>query len=203
MIEITYPNHDKHKFESGITTFDIAVSISKSLSKKAIGGIVNGENYDLNRPILNDASIEVVTAEHKAAFHFLNHSAAHLMAQAIQNLHPTTKFGIGPAIDEGFYYDIDLAVNLTNEDLLLIEKEMYRITTEQNEIIRENVTFEEAKVIFADDEYKLELIIELNNKGESLTVYRQGNFVDLCRGGHVGNTKNIKFFKLLSLAGAY
>jgi threonyl-tRNA synthetase len=202
MINIIFPDGSKKEFEQGISIEEIAGSISSSLKKISVAGIVNGEVYDLNRPILEDAEIRIITKKDKDAFEVLNHSAAHLLAQAVKRLYPNAKFGVGPAIREGFYYDIDAGEVLKEEDLAKIEKMMKRISQEQVQITRSEMPKEEALEFFKDDKYKVELISDLP-EGEVISLYTQGEFTDLCRGGHIGSTKNVRFFKLLSLAGAY
>jgi len=202
MIKITFPDNSIREFEAGTTASTIAASISPSLRKKCVAAKLNGEIYDLNRPILTDASLELVTNDQKEAMPVLNHSTAHLMAQAIKRLYPDAKFGVGPAIEEGFYYDFDTEEKVTDEDLEKIEKMMTKVASEALEITRCEMSREEAKALFANDAYKLELIDAIE-EGELITVYEQGEFADLCAGGHVTNTKEIKFFKLLTVAGAY
>ncbi|HEQ8077748.1 TPA: TGS domain-containing protein, partial [Streptococcus pyogenes] len=202
MIKITFPDGAVREFESGVTTFDIAESISKSLAKKALAGKFNDQLIDTTRAIEEDGSIEIVTPDHKDAYEVLRHSAAHLFAQAAKRLFPNLHLGVGPAIAEGFYYDTDNAEGqISNEDLPRIEAEMQKIVTENYPCIREEVTKEEALELFKDDPYKVELINE--HAGAGLTVYRQGEFVDLCRGPHVPSTGRIQVFHLLNVAGAY
>ena len=198
---ITFPDGSKKEFEKGTSASDIASSISPNLRKKTIFSFVNKEAYDLTRPILEDANLELVTKDNPLAFEVLNHSTAHLLANAIKRLYPNAKFGIGPVIEEGFYYDIDFGdVTITDADLPKIEKMMHTISSEANPIVRKEVSKQEALELFKDDPYKMELISELDG---DITIYEQKDFRDLCRGVHVSNTKEIKFFKLLSLAGAY
>ena len=202
MIQITFPDGSIKPFEKGISAFQIAESISVSLAKKAIAAVFNGNYIEIKRPLLEDGKLELLTEKDSRVLDVLNHSTAHLMAQAITRLYPGSHFGVGPAIEEGFYYDVDFGdVKVTDEDLLKIEKEMEKCSNEDFDIVRHEVSYEEAKNIFKEDPYKLELIEEFKNDG--LTVYTQGEFTDLCRGGHVQSTKMIKHFKLLSLAGAY
>ncbi|HHQ2320677.1 TPA: threonine--tRNA ligase [Streptococcus pyogenes] len=202
MIKITFPDGAVREFESGVTTFDIAESISKSLAKKALAGKFNDQLIDTTRAIEEDGSIEIVIPDHKDAYEVLRHSAAHLFAQAAKRLFPNLHLGVGPAIAEGFYYDTDNAEGqISNEDLPRIEAEMQKIVTENYPCIREEVTKEEALELFKDDPYKVELINE--HAGAGLTVYRQGEFVDLCRGPHVPSTGRIQVFHLLNVAGAY
>lgn len=202
MIKITFPDGSIKEFEKGISIEGIAGSISSGLKKQSVAGYVDGELYDLNRPILNDGTIKIITKKDQEAFSVLNHSAAHLLAQAVKRLYPNAKFGVGPDIREGFYYDIDAGEVLKEDDLVKIEKMMKRISQEQTVITRSELSKEDALEFFKDDKYKVELITDLP-EGEVISLYNQGEFTDLCRGGHIGSTKNIKFFKLLSLAGAY
>ncbi|WP_210364966.1 threonine--tRNA ligase [Bacillus sp. REN3] len=204
MLKISFPDGAVKEFPAGTTTEDIASSISPGLKKKAIAGMVNGKPYDLRRPIAEDASIEIVTPDHPEALEILRHSTAHLMAQAIKRLYKDVKLGVGPVIEGGFYYDMDMDHALSPEDLPAIEKEMARIVSENLEIVRKEVSREEAINLFKKigDEYKLELI-EAIPADETVTLYEQGEFVDLCRGVHVPSTGKLKEFKLLSIAGAY
>ncbi|MEH7442424.1 threonine--tRNA ligase [Bacillus sp. JJ1122] len=204
MLKISFPDGAVKEFPAGTTTEDIASSISPGLKKKAIAGMVNGQPYDLKRPIEEDASIEIVTPDHPEALEILRHSSAHLMAQAIKRLYKNVKLGVGPVIEGGFYYDIDIEESLTPEDLPAIEKEMNKIINENIDIVRKEVSRDEAVQFFKEigDEYKLELI-EAIPSDEKVTLYEQGDFVDLCRGVHVPSTGKLKEFKLLSIAGAY
>lgn len=203
MVKITFPDGAVKEFESGITTKEIAESISKSLAKKALAGKLNGELIDLDREITEDGSIEIVTPDHEDALSLLRHSTAHLMANAMRRLYPSIHFGVGPAIETGFYYDTDNGEHaVTAEDLPAIEAEMMKIVKENNPITRRVLTKEEALDLFAGDPYKEELINELP-EDEVITAYEQGDFVDLCRGPHVPSTGRIQIFQLLSVAGAY
>ncbi|MFC0232556.1 threonine--tRNA ligase [Vagococcus entomophilus] len=203
MIHVTFPDGAKKEFEKGTSTVEIAASISKSLSKKALAGKYNGELVDLTLPLEVDGSLEIVTPDHEDALGILRHSAAHLMANALRRLYPSIHFGVGPAIDSGFYYDTDNGEEVvTEEDLPKIEAEMMKIVKENHPIVRKVVTKEEALDLFKEDPYKVELIQELPSD-ETITVYDQGDFVDLCRGVHVPSTGRIQVFKLLSVAGAY
>ncbi|MET3558582.1 threonyl-tRNA synthetase [Streptococcus rupicaprae] len=203
MIKITFPDGAVREYAKGTTTYDIAHAISPGLAKKALAGKLNGNLIDTTRQIEEDGSLEIVTADHEDAFDLLRHSAAHVFAQAARRLFPNLRLGIGPAIENGFYYDTDNGEGnqISNEDLEAIEKEMAKIVQENHICIREEITKEEALELFADDPYKLELINEHADKG--LTVYRQGEFVDLCRGPHVPSTGRVQVFKLLNVAGAY
>ncbi|MCI1590164.1 threonine--tRNA ligase [Heyndrickxia oleronia] len=202
VIKMTFPDGAVKEFPNGTTTEDIAASISPGLKKKAIAGKVNEKLIDLRTPIAFDGSIEIVTPDHKDALEVLRHSTAHLMAQAVRRIFGNVKLGVGPVIEGGFYYDMDLEVSITPEDLPKIEKEMKKIISENLEIVRKEVSRDEAKELFAGDEYKQELIDAIP-ADEKVTIYEQGEFFDLCRGVHVPSTGKIKEFKLLSIAGAY
>ncbi|WP_066292580.1 threonine--tRNA ligase [Bacillus sp. FJAT-29937] len=204
LINVSFPDGAVKEFPKGTTTEDIAASISPGLKKKAIAGKFNGEMFDLRRPIEEDGAVEIVTQDSAEALEVLRHSSAHLMAQAIKRLYKNVKLGVGPVIEGGFYYDIDMEQSLTPEDLPLIEKEMKKIINENIDIVRKEVSRDEAVQLFKeiDDEYKLELI-EAIPADETVTLYEQGEFVDLCRGVHVPSTGKLKEIKLLSIAGAY
>ncbi|MDN6626127.1 MAG: threonine--tRNA ligase [Pisciglobus halotolerans] len=201
-IMITFPDGAVKPFPSGVTTEEIAESISKKLSKKAIAGKFNGELVDYSRPLEEDGAIEIVTPDHEDALGILRHSAAHLLANALVHLYPGIHFGVGPTIDNGFYYDTDGEHVITEEELPKIEAEMMSIVKENKSIIRKEISRTEALELFKDDPYKVELITDLS-KDETISIYDQGDFVDLCRGVHVPSTGRIQVFKLLSLAGAY
>ena len=202
MIKITFPDGAVKEFPKGITVKEVAESISKSLAKKALAGKVNGELVDFDRAIEEDASIEIVTPDHEDALGILRHSTAHLLAHALTRLYPGIHFGVGPAIETGFYYDTDMPNQLTEDALPEVEAEMMKIVKENYPIVRCEVSRKEALEIFANDPYKVELINGLP-EDETITVYQQEDFVDLCRGIHVPSTGRIQVFKLLSLAGAY
>ncbi|MGL4820247.1 MAG: threonine--tRNA ligase, partial [Bacilli bacterium] len=204
MIQITFPDGNSKEFPKGVTTEAIAQSISPGLRKKSLAGVVNGEQYDLTRPIETDAKISIITEGSDEGLEIVRHSTAHMMAQAIKRLYPDAKLGIGPVIENGFYYDIDSPTPITAEDLPTIEKEMTKIMNENLTITRVEVSREEARRRFEaiEDPYKLELLDAIP-AGETVTIYEQGEWFDLCRGVHVPQTAKLKVFKLLSLAGAY
>ena len=203
MIKITFPDLSVKEFENGVTANQIATSISPSLAKKCFIAKLNDELIDLNSPILHNGKIELITGGTSGYESVLNHSCAHLLAQEIRELYPNAMFGVGPAIEEGFYYDIDLGdVKITEEDLPKIEKKMQALVAAAEPIVRKEVSKAEALEMFKNDVYKEELINELED-GVVISVYQQGNFCDLCRGPHVANTKWLKNFKLLSVSGAY
>ncbi|PTF27609.1 threonine--tRNA ligase [Staphylococcus cohnii] len=201
-INITFPDGNAKAFEKGTTTEEIAHSISPGLRKKAVAGKLNGQMIDLTRPIETDGEIEIVTPGSDEALEVLRHSTAHLMAQALKRLYGDVKFGVGPVIDGGFYYDFDMSESVSSDDFEKIEKTMKQIVNENYPIERKIVSRDEAKTFFADDPYKLELIDAIP-EDENVTLYSQGEFTDLCRGVHVPSTSKIKEFKLLSTAGAY
>lgn len=206
VIKMTFPDGAVKEYSKGSSTEDIAASISPGLKKKALAGKVNGELLDLRTPIEQDGSLEIITQDAPEALEIMRHSTAHLMAQAIKRLYKDTKvqLGVGPVIENGFYYDIDMEESITPEDLGKIEKEMKKIVNSNIEIERKEVSREEAIQLFKEvgDELKLELIDAIP-AGEKVTIYQQGEFFDLCRGVHVPSTGKIKEFKLLSVAGAY
>ncbi len=204
MITITFPDGNQREYVEGATALEIAASISEGLARNVLAASVNDEVWDATRPIMEDAHIKLFTwdsKEGKAAFW---HSSAHLMAEALEATYPGIKFGIGPPIDNGFYYDVDPGgAEITAEDLPKIEKKMLELARQKNTYTRKDVSKKEAIEYFTDkgDEYKLELIDELEDG--SITFYEQGNFTDLCKGPHIPHTGPIKAIKLLSIAGAY
>ncbi|EVN05539.1 TPA: threonine--tRNA ligase [Staphylococcus aureus] len=201
-INIQFPDGNKKAFDKGTTTEDIAQSISPGLRKKAVAGKFNGQLVDLTKPLETDGSIEIVTPGSEEALEVLRHSTAHIMAHAIKRLYGNVKFGVGPVIEGGFYYDFDIDQNISSDDFEQIEKTMKQIVNENMKIERKVVSRDEAKELFSNDEYKLELIDAIP-EDENVTLYSQGDFTDLCRGVHVPSTAKIKEFKLLSTAGAY
>ena len=205
MINITFPDGSIRQFEQGVSGQDIARSLSNSLAREVLSINVNDELWDLNRPIPVDATIKLNKFDDPDGKHAFWHSSAHLMAEAIESLYPGTKFGIGPAIENGFYYDVDPGddVVISDSDLPKIEKMMKELVSQKNGYQRREVSKEEAMKFFNDkgDEYKTELISELEDG--TISLYHQGNFTDLCRGPHLADTSPIKAIKLLSVAGAY
>lgn len=201
MIKITFLDGNIREYEDVCSPASVAQSIAPGLRKRSVAAKVNGELVDLNYEIKSDATLELITNDSEEAFEILNHSTAHLMAQAIKNLWPKAKFGIGPSIENGFYYDVDVEPLIVEADLPKIEKEMKRIVSQSFDIVRKEISKADALEMFKDDEYKLELIEGLEDG--TITIYSQGDFADLCRGVHVLKTSEIKHFKLMSLAGAY
>jgi len=205
MIKITLPDNRVIEFEKGITGLDIARYISRSLAEDALAISVNDELWDLTRPIETDAKIKIHTWEDDEGKHAFWHSSAHLMAESIEQLYPGTKFGIGPAIENGFYYDVEFpeGIVITESDLPKIEAKMKELAQRKENIVRKNITKHEAIEFFSkkNDYLKLELISELEDG--TISVYQQGNFTDLCRGPHLPHTGYIKAIKIMSIAGAY
>lgn len=206
VVKVTLPDGSKREYESGVTVEDVAASISPSLKKKAIAGKVDGKIVDVKAVIPHDALLEILTEDSQEALEVMRHSCAHLMAQAIKRIigDDNVRLGIGPVIQDGFYYDIDTNVTITPEMLEQIEKEMQKIVKENLPIERKVVSREEALEIYEklNDHLKTEIISELP-EGEEISMYHQGEFFDLCRGPHVPSTGKIKAFKLMSVAGAY
>jgi threonyl-tRNA synthetase len=205
MIKITLPDNSVREYESGITGFDIANSISSRLAKDVLSISVDGDVWDLNRPIDKDAHIKLFLWDDREGKETFWHSSAHLMAEAIEFIYPGTQFGIGPTVDNGFYYDVDLpnGQQLTEKELENIEKKIIDLAREKHDIVRKDISKEDALKMFSEkgDTLKEELISELEDG--TITVYNQGGFTDLCRGPHLPNTGFIKAVKLTSIAGAY
>ncbi len=204
MIKITFPDNSVKEFEAGTTPLQIAESISPRLAREVLAASVDGAEWDLSRPIDKDAALRLFKWEDPEGKHAFWHSSAHLLAEALQELYPGVKFGIGPAIENGFYYDIDPGENkLTSEDFAKIEAKMLELAKKGEAIVRTDISKADALRLFGDrnEEYKCELISELEDG--HITTYTQGNFTDLCRGPHIPTTAPIKAVKITSLAGAY
>ncbi|KAA0761565.1 threonine--tRNA ligase [Bacillus sp. SH5-2] len=206
VVKITFPDGAVKEFPKGVTTEEIAASISPGLKKKAVAGKLNDEMIDLVTPIEEDGAVSIITLDSEDGLYILRHSTAHLLAQALKRLYKDVKveLGIGPVIENGFYYDIDMEEAITVEDFKKIEKEMQKIVNENLEIVRHEVPRAEAIRRFEEigDELKLDLINDLPEDAV-ISIYEQGEFFDLCRGVHLPSTGKIKVFKLLSVAGAY
>lgn len=204
MIEIKFPDGSVKEFVKGVTLEEIAGSISSSLKKKAVAGKVNDGLYDLRRNIGENAEVEIITIDSNEGVEIARHSAAHILAQAVKRLYGDINLGVGPVIENGFYYDMDLPSSVNIEDLRRIEKEMKKIINENIKIERVEVSREEAAKLFQEmnDLLKLELL-EAIPSGESVTLYKQGEFVDLCRGPHLPSTGYLKAFQLTHVSGAY
>jgi threonyl-tRNA synthetase len=205
MIRITFPDGSVREFEKGVSSYDVAMAISPRLAAEIFAATVNGEVRDLTRPIDTDATLKLHKWDDTEAKHAFWHSSSHLMAEALEELFPGIKFGIGPAVENGFYYDVDPGEGkvITDEDLPVIEAKMKELAARNQKFSRRDVTKKEALEYFTKkgDEYKTELIGELEDG--TITLYTQGNFTDLCRGPHLPDTSNIKAIKITSLAGAY
>ena len=204
MIKITFPDNSVREIPKGTTAMQIAASISSRLAQEVLAANVNGETWDLTRPIEEDASVKLLKWEDEEGKHAFWHSSAHLMAEALQELYPGIKFGIGPAIENGFYYDVDPGEAVIKEsDFPAIEAKMQELVAKKEEIKRQSITKEDALKMFGDrgEVYKTELISELADG--TITTYTQGAFTDLCRGPHLPNTSYLKAVKILSVAGAY
>ncbi|EEK78988.1 threonine--tRNA ligase [Bacillus cereus] len=204
MIEIQFPDGSVKEFVKGITLEEIAGSISSSLKKKAVAGKVNEQLYDLRRNIEENAEVEIVTIDSNEGVEIARHSAAHILAQAVKRMYGNVNLGVGPVIENGFYYDMDLPSSVNVEDLPKIEKEMKKIISENINIERVEVSREEAAKLFQEmnDGLKLELLEAIPNE-ESVTLYKQDEFVDLCRGPHLPSTGYLKAFQLTNVSGAY
>ncbi len=204
MIEIKFPDGSVKEFVKGITLEEIAGAISSSLKKKAIAGKVNDQSFDLRRNIEESAKVEIIIMDSDEGIRIARHSAAHILAQAVKRIYGDVNLGVGPVIENGFYYDMDLPSSVNVEDLPKIEKEMKNIINENVKIERVEVSREEAKELFQEmnDSLKLELLEAIPN-GESVTLYKQGEFVDLCRGPHLPSTGYLKAFQLTHVSGAY
>ena len=204
MIKITFPDQSVREYQEGVTGYEIAAGLSNSLAKEVLAITVNGELWDLSRSITKDATIQLHKWDDEQGKHAFWHSSAHLMAEALESLYPGVKFGIGPAIENGFYYDVDLGEKtISDTDLPKIEAKMLELARGKNPYIRSEVSKPDALKYFTEkqDPYKIELISDLQDG--TISFYKQGNFTDLCRGPHLPDTGQIKAVKLLSIAGAY
>ncbi len=201
-MNITLPDGSIREVAEGATVADVAAAIGVGLAKAALGGIVNGSPVDLSAPVAEGDSVAIVTAKSPEGLDLLRHSAAHVMAAALTDLYGNVEFGVGPAIENGFYYDVKLPESLSPDDLPAVEERMAQIVKDDLPFERREVTRDEARQLFADQPLKLELIDELP-EGESITVYSIGSFTDLCRGPHLPSTGAVSAFKLTKLAGAY
>src|SRR5574344_2465654 len=205
MVKITFPDSSVREYNSGVTGMEIAESISPRLAKEVLAISVDGQLYDLSRPILSDSAIKLYKWEDAEGKHAFWHSSAHLLAEALQTIYPNMKFGIGPAIENGFYYDVDPGEGATikDADFVEIEKKMKELASHDNKFVRQEISKEDALKLFGEknEVYKTELINGLEDG--KITLYKQGCFTDLCRGPHIPSTGSIKAVKLLNVAGAY
>ena len=204
MIQITLPDGATRQVEKGTTGTDIAKSISEGLARNVLACQIDDEVWDANRPIEKDCEFKLLTWNDDLGKQTMWHSSAHLMAEALEALFPGIKFAIGPAIENGFYYDVDFGEHsISSDDFSKIEAKMVELARQKNEYVRKEISKQDAISYFQekDDEYKLELLEDLEDG--NITFYTQGNFTDLCRGPHIPNTSFIKSTKLLNIAGAY
>ena len=204
MIKITFPDKNVREYPKGTTSFEIAKSISEGLARNVLAAKVNGETWDASRPIDSDSTLQLLTWDDKEGKSTMWHSSAHLMAEALEALYPGVKFGIGPPVDNGFYYDVDLGGNtISSDDFKKIEDKMVELARKGSKYERTSISKKDAIAFFTEkaDEYKLDLLNDLEDG--TITFYKQGNFTDLCRGPHIPETGFIKAVKLMNIAGAY
>jgi threonyl-tRNA synthetase len=204
MIQIQFPDGAVRSYEAGVSAHDIATSISEGLARKILAAEINGEVWDVSRPIQQDATLKLLTWDDTAGKSTFWHSSAHLLAEAVEQIFPGVKFWVGPSVEKGFYYDMDLGDRkITEEDLVMLQKKMSELAKQNNRFVRKEIPKAEAVGYFEEkgDEYKLDLLSGLEDG--SITFYTQGNFTDLCRGPHIPHTGFIKAVQLTSIAGAY
>lgn len=204
-VQITLPDGSVKEYDKGITPLQIAESISGRLAKEALVSQINGDVRDLTYPIKDDAEVKILTFDHELGRETYWHSSSHLMAHAIKELYPEAQFGVGPSIESGFYYDFDIKKTLTEEDLVKIEQKMLEIAKEDQPFVREELEKQKAIDIYKEkgDNYKLEIIDDLNEDEETISIYKEGSFTDLCAGPHLPSAGKIKNVKLLSVSGSY
>ena len=200
-MNIALPDGSVKELAAGATVADVAASIGAGLAKAALAGKVDGTLVDLTATVTDGATVEIVTAKSPEALHIMRHSCAHIMAEAVQELYPGTQIAFGPATDDGYFYDFELPNNISSDDFGAIEKKMAEIVKADEPFVREAVSIDEAKKIFADQRFKLEHIDDLTD--QEISIYRHGSFVDLCAGPHVPSAGKIGAFKMMKLAGAY
>src|SRR3989338_1481654 len=207
MIKITLPDGSVKEVKKGTTPAQIAISIGERLARDAVAANINGKLWDMNRHLDKDCNLQILTFKNAEGKQVFWHSTNHVLAQAVKELYPEAKLGIGPAIEEGFYYDFDIDKPFSQEDLELIEKKMQEIIDKNLETKRVELTKKQAIEMFSHEHYRLELLEEMPEKDEhgenNITVYEQGNFIDLCRGPHIPKLGAVKAFKLTKIAGAY
>ena len=200
-MNIALPDGSAKELAAGATVADVAASIGAGLAKAALAGKVDGTLVDLTATVTDGATVEIITAKSPEALHIMRHSCAHIMAEAVQELYPGTQIAFGPATDDGYFYDFELPNNISSDDFGAIEKKMAEIVKADEPFVREVVSIDEAKKIFADQRFKLEHIDDLTD--QEISIYRHGSFVDLCAGPHVPSAGKIGAFKMMKLAGAY
>ena len=204
-IKITFPDGAVKEFDNGITGYQIAQSISNRLADDVLAVKFNDAIKDLHRPITEDGSVKFLTFDDVEGKEVYWHSSSHLMAHAVQDIFPEAKFGVGPAIDAGFYYDIDINTQLSEDHLKQIEDKMIALSKTDTRFEREELSQQEAIEFFKKkgDQYKVELLSEMDETKEKISIYKEGSFTDLCRGPHLPNPGKIKFVKLLNISGSY
>jgi threonyl-tRNA synthetase len=204
-INITFPDGITKEYNEGITGIEIAQSISPKIAKFALAVKINGTIIDIHRPLTKDTSIKFLSFNDDEGQEVYWHSTSHLMAHAVQELYPEAKFGVGPAIDAGFYYDIDINSVLHEDDLKKIEDKMIELSKNDEHFERVELSKNKAINFFEEkgDEYKLELLSEMDESNETISIYNEGSFTDLCRGPHLPSTGKIKYIKLLNISGSY
>jgi threonyl-tRNA synthetase len=203
MVLVTFPNGSSEEFNDNTSCYDVAMKISPRLAKEAVAAKINENVVDLSFKIKEDSQIQILKGSDPEGLNTIRHSCAHLVAQAIMRLYPGAKLTIGPVVDNGFYYDVDYDGTFKPEDLPIIEKEMEKIVKEDLEVFRKELTKKEALIIFATNDYKVEMIEDMKEDEVVITAYQQGEFIDLCRGPHVPRTSSLKAWKLTKVAGAY
>lgn len=204
-ITVRFPDGNSKEFDKGVTPLQIAESLSRKLAEEALVAEVDGVIKDLNAPITADVTLRLFTFDDPQGKHAFWHSTSHLMAHAVQSIYPEAKFGVGPAIDTGFYYDIDINSQLTEDDLRKIEARMQEIAQQNNPFVRNELSKPEAIRFFEakGDNYKLEILSELDESEKAISIYNEGEFTDLCTGPHIPSVGKIKFVKLLTVSGSY
>ena len=204
-IKITFPDETIKEFDKGVTGYQVAESVSSRLAQEALAVEVNGIIKDLNSPINSNGVVRILTFDDETGKETYWHSTSHLMAHAVKSLYPEAKFGVGPAIDPGFYYDIDVNTNFTEDDLAKIEAKMAEIAKQNNSFVRKELSKPDALTFFTEkgDEYKQEIINEFIQENETISIYNEGDFTDLCTGPHLPSTGKIKYIKLLNVSGSY
>ncbi len=204
-IQVTFPDGNSREFEKGLTAYEIAKSISPRLADDALAVVIDGVTKEMYTAVNSDCSVKFLTFNEKDGQFIYWHSTSHLMAHAIQDIHPEAKFGVGPPVEGGFYYDIDINKKLTEDDLKIIEERMTLVAKQANQFTRQELTKQEAIDYFTKkgDPYKLEILSELDETTETISLYHEGEFTDLCTGPHLPDAGKIKYFKLLSVSGSY
>jgi threonyl-tRNA synthetase len=204
-ITVTFPDGNSKEFEQNITALDVAKSISNRLADDALAVVINGKVKELSTPLTSSASVKFLTFDDEQGREVYWHSSSHLMAHAIQTLFPEARFGVGPAIDSGFYYDFDINTKLTEDDLRKIEAKMLDLAKQNNGFVRQELSKKDALAYFGErkDEYKVEIISEIDDTANAISIYKEGEFTDLCTGPHLPGTGKVKFVRLLSVSGSY